>query len=228
MNYRYTKYKTILLLFALTVNGCSSPLLNSEMIEKKFGSYDLDIIENNDENRISFLFSNETFYISPSDKNAVKNHPIYKKKYHTLALVNFVDSKKIPNIHQEIAKGGSIGATFKKYGWNITKDNLFIFELDKHVHTITKKWLNKPNLESLPIHVYNLSAKKEAKVILYAEIIEIHHPDYLSMNELKEIYETNHLPKNNKVMLQTRNLIIDRLSKKENNQIIMDLLDAQY
>jgi hypothetical protein len=71
MNYRYTKYKTILLLFALTVNGCSSPLLNSEMIEKKFGSYDLDIIENNDENRISFLFSNETFYISPSDKSTI-------------------------------------------------------------------------------------------------------------------------------------------------------------
>ena len=227
MNNFHKKNIATLLLFSLILISCSSTLLNSEMIEKKFGSYGLDVIENNNEHRISFLFSNKANYIPLIEKNAVKNDSIYKKNYHTLALVSFIDSKQILDAHEEITKGGSIGATLKKYGWNVHKDNLFVFKLHKQVLTITQKWLNNSSTEYISVHVYNLSAKKENQIIKYAEIIELHHPDYLSLHELEVIYGTKRLIESNKQVLGIKKRIINRLSKEKNNQIIMDSLNRQ-
>ena len=227
MNFKITKFKVILLLFTLIINGCSYPLLNSEMIEKKFGSYGLDVIENNNENRISFLFSNGDHYIALNKINAVKKSTGYKKKYHTLALVSFIDSAKISEVHKKIIEGGSVGATFKDYGWSITKDSLLYLELSRDIHPVIQKWLKSKAYENLAVHVYTLTVKNKTQTIRYAEIIEIHHPDYLSLTKLKDIYDINSSREQEASAFKIKNIIIDKLSNNETRQTILNLLGQQ-
>ena len=227
MNFKITKFKVILLLFTLIINGCSYPLLNSEMIEKKFGSYGLDVIESNNENRISFLFSNDDYYIALNKINAVKKSSGYKKKYHTLALVSFMDSVKISEVHKKIIEGSSIGATFKDYGWSITKDSLLVLELSKDIHPVIQKWLKSNAYQNIAIHVYTLTVKNKTQTIRYAEIIEIHHPDYLSLTKLKDIYDINSSREKDAFVVKIKNIIIDKLSNNKTSQIILGLLDHQ-
>ena len=227
MNFKITKFKVILLLFTLIINGCSYPLLNSEMIEKKFGSYGLDVIENNNENRISFLFSNGGHYIALNKINAVKKSTGYKKKYHTLALVSFIDSAKISEVHKKIIEGGSVGATFKDYGWSITKDSLLVLELSRDIHPVIQKWLKSKAYENLAVHVYTLTVKNKTQTIRYAEIIEIHHPDYLSLTKLKDIYDINSSREQEASAFKIKNIIIDKLSNNETRQTILNLLGQQ-
>ena len=197
------------------------------MIEKKFGSYGLDVIENNNENRISFLFSNGDHYIALNKINAAKKSTGYKKKYHTLALVSFIDSAKISEVHKKIIEGGSIGATFKDYGWSITKDSLLVLELSRDIHPVIQKWLKSKTYENLAVHVYTLTVKNKTQTIRYAEIIEIHHPDYLSLTKLKDIYDINSSREQEASAFKIKNIIIDKLSNNETRQIILNLLDQQ-
>jgi hypothetical protein len=197
------------------------------MIEKKFGSYGLDVIENNNENRISFLFSNGDHYIALNKINAVKKSTGYKKKYHTLALVSFIDSAKISEVHKKIIEGGSVGATFKDYGWSITKDSMLVLELSRNIHPVIQKWLKSKAYENLAVHVYTLTVKNKTQTIRYAEIIEIHHPDYLSLTKLKDIYDINSSREQEASAFKIKNIIIDKLSNNETRQIILNLLDQQ-
>tara|TARA_B110000438_G_scaffold82915_1_gene82611 strand:- start:2872 stop:3495 length:624 start_codon:yes stop_codon:yes gene_type:complete len=197
------------------------------MIEKKFGSYGLDVIENNNENRISFLFSNGDHYIALNKINAVKKSTGYKKKYHTLALVSFIDSAKISEVHKKIIEGGSVGATFKDYGWSITKDSLLVLELSRDIHPVIQKWLKSKTYENLAVHVYTLTVKNKTQTIRYAEIIEIHHPDYLSLTKLKDIYDINSSREQEASAFKIKNIIIDKLSNNETRQTILNLLGQQ-
>jgi hypothetical protein len=197
------------------------------MIEKKFGSYGLDVIENNNENRISFLFSNGDHYIALNKINAVKKSTGYKKKYHTLALVSFIDSAKISEVHKKIIEGGSVGATFKDYGWSITKDSLLVLELSRDIHPVIQKWLKSKAYENLAVHVYTLTVKNKTQTIRYAEIIEIHHPDYLSLTKLKDIYDINSSREQEASAFKIKNIIIDKLSNNETRQTILNLLGQQ-
>jgi len=225
MKFKFTKFKITILLSTLIINGCSYPLLNSEMIENKFGSYGLDIIENSSKNRISFLFSIDDHYIALNEINAVKKSPGYKKKYHTLALVNFIDSGKVSDAHKKIINGGSIGATFKDYGWSVTKDNLLAFELSEDIHPVIQEWLKSEVDQKLVIHVYMLSVERNHQKIRYAEIIEMHHPGYLTLSELKNIYAINASKKDNITIGKISNEIIDRLSNDQIRQTILGLLN---
>jgi hypothetical protein len=88
--------------------------------------------------------------------------------------------------HDEIARGGSIGAVFAAHGWQVLKTNLRYFEIDApervaslmHVATGTR----------LAAHAYELDVAKDARTFEYALLVEIHHPDYLDSADLGAIY----------------------------------------
>ena len=90
--------------------------------------------------------------------------------------------------HEAIINGQSIGIVFKENGWQIEKHNQYIGELepfsdDSGVHSV---FGNIGDTRPV-IHVYSLIIKKGTSEFHYASIAEVHHPEYLDLEELKAI-----------------------------------------
>jgi hypothetical protein len=170
---RHTHLSWLLLNFFLV--ACSQPQLNSERIEQHFGSYGVEVLDSSMSHRVTNLYSLD------------EGHKVCR----TLALVLF-DEAMNPAIkaeHSEITAGGSIGAVFKKNGWTIIKVNL---ELGTVNATGEASLIEKSMSISLPaqlaLHVYRFKLRKAEVTIEYATIVEIHHPDYLSPQDLQNLY----------------------------------------
>ena len=173
--FKFRYFCFFLLLIEPSIISADEPILNSERIEEKFGSYGVDIIKKSNEKRISFLFSYDK-------KNS------YKKIYHTLAIVSYYDSSNLGKLQTQIDNGASIGSTLKKDGWNIQKKHIQIGQIRATTSPILDNWLDSRSKQKLAVHLYKLIIVKKDLVIDYADIIEIHHPKYISPDELKMIY----------------------------------------
>ena len=152
------------------------PLLNSERIRQKFGSYGLDILQGGEKIRVSNLYS-------------VQNG---KKTTRTLALVVYpeVIDLLLSTEHQKIINGQSIGEVFKGNGWRIKKQHVFFGEIEASSNFAgVYSLMGGVAPVALPIHIYNFFVRKNGAEFLYASISEIHHPDYLDANDLQGIYE---------------------------------------
>jgi len=153
----------------------TAELANSDRIRLKFGNYGIEIVENGLRIRVSNLFSvsagvktNRTF--------AVVMYP---------AVIEPAFSKE----HEAIISGQSIGIVFKENGWLIDKRHQYIGELETVSDLTAVKAVFGDIGEVRPvIHVYSLLIKKDNAQFHYASIAEVHHPDYLGLEELKSIY----------------------------------------
>ena len=174
-------------------------LLNSERIENKFGSYGVDIVQSDNQSRVSFLYS--------LDSNNKK-----KKSYHTLAVVKFKETIQVSAIHKRILNGESIGESFKKEGWEIDKTNHQMMVISNPDKLLFKSWLPKISDEKLALHYYELNVKTENYYYLYAKILEIHHPEYLGLNDLTEVYNLDEETQNNEKLLSMLNFILNSKS----------------
>ena len=174
-------------------------LLNSERIEQKFGSYGIDIVQSDNQSRVSFLYS-----LEPNNKN--------KKNYHTLAIVKFKETRQVSIIHEKILNGGSIGKSFKKEGWEIDKTNHQMMVISNPDKLLFKSWLPQISDENLALHFYELNVKTENYHYLYAEILEIHHPKYLGFNDLTEVYNLDEETQDNEKLLSMLNFILNSKS----------------
>lgn len=161
--------------FVLASCATSDPWLNSDRIERRFGSYGVDVLENANGRRISSLYSN-------SDGGKVTR---------TYAVVDFPGEarEQYAREHASIEAGGSIGATFRDAGWQLGKQHLYIgqFEIPS-TYTDIGELMQIELPETLATHVYVLRVSKNGRSFSYATIAEIHHPDYLQIADLKEIY----------------------------------------
>ncbi len=167
----------LLLAAAWTLASCaaSNPSLNSERIERTFGNYGVDIIESNAQRRVSSLFSNTNG----------------QKVTRTYAVVDFirVPGDAFGREHALIESGQSIGTTFRDGGWSINKQHLFIGELEVPASYLTIANRMRIELpEVLATHVYLFVAEKDERSYTYATITEVHHPAYLTANDLKRLY----------------------------------------
>jgi len=150
--------------------------LNSERIEQRFGSYGIDIIDYQAGLRRSSLYSFDG----------------ERKICRTFAVVLF-DEPKVPGVtaaHANILAGQSIGATLKSSGCEIRKSTLYVGTIsldntDQLIHRVMQ--LNAP--AELAMHAYRLKVQLGADSFDYATIVEIHHPDYLSTAELRNLYD---------------------------------------
>lgn len=164
----------VVLAAALSACSLQPELLNSQRIEQRFGSYGIEVLSQNDGVRRSNLYSSS----------------LGIRTCRTYAVVSFVDSAtELAEEHQAVMAGQSIGSTFQSAGWQIQKINSYIgnLQLPGPDHTISKLM----NLESdalLGMHAYWLMLHKGTESVHYATIVETHHPDYLDVAELRDLY----------------------------------------
>ena len=152
-----------------------SELGNSDRIRLKFGNYGIEIVENGVRIRVSNLFSSA---------NGVRTN-------RTFAVVMYpnVIEPAFAGEHEAIINGQSIGIVFKEHGWMIEKHHQYIGELDVRSGLSAVHSVFGDIGEVRPvIHVYSLLIKKNNTQFHYASIAEVHHPDYLGLEDLKTIY----------------------------------------
>ena len=162
---------------AAAVRACAfePESLNSERIEGRFGSYGIEVLSHEGGVRRSSLYSLEGA----------------TRVCRTYAVVHFQDeaTARVAEAHADVLAGQSIGATFKTSGWQIRKATLYIgtISLDASKHGIGGLMQLEGKVD-LGIHAYQLVLEKESQSIDYATIVHAHHPDYLTIDELTELY----------------------------------------
>ena len=168
--------RSAVLLFLTLLAGCAGGLpLNSDLIEARFGSYGVEIREQTERRRTSRLYS---------DTNGVATTRTY-------AVVDFLGQETAPfaDVHQSILAGASIGRRFREAGFSIRKQHLFIDELEVPATYVALADLMQIELpETLAVHQYLFIVSKDARSWVYARITEVHHPDFLSVDELRATY----------------------------------------
>ena len=146
--------------------------LNSERIAAVFGDYGVEVLEQDERVRVSSLFSTAG----------------QGKTTRTFAVVRYATpvDPAVSAEHAAIVAGGSIGSTFASRGWEVRKSHLSYSE-----RAATPKLAALMRIASgtpLAEHVYVLDVLKDGREIEYAALIEIHHPDYLRLEDLAKIY----------------------------------------
>lgn len=163
------------LLFVLTGCGSQTQRLNSERIERAFGSYGVDVIQSSASLRVSSLYSGN------GDSKITR----------TFAVVNFSGRVRSPFAaeHAKVLSGESLGAVFKSAGWQIEKHNIYVGEFEIPAgYGLISELMQTDLPESLATHVYVFVINKNERSYNYATIVELHHPDYLSVEDLHRIY----------------------------------------
>ena len=161
------------LVLSACVAGGSS--LNSDRIERTFGSYGVEVIQQSGERRVSSLYS---------ESGA-------ERITRTYAVVEFLSESQraYADVHSRILDGASIGVAFRRAGWAIEKQNLFIGELEvpaSYAGIGDRMRVGLP--ATLGTHQYLFVVSRDERRYDYAMITEIHHPDYLTTEDLREIY----------------------------------------
>jgi hypothetical protein len=158
---------------AVLAQPAGRELLNSERIQANFGTYGIEVLEQDQNVRVSNLYS----FPRAGDRTC-----------RTFAVVQYAPSMDpaIRAEHAAIVAGGSIGAVFAASGWEVRKRNLRYGELPA-----TAKLASLMRIATdtqLAEHVYALDVVKGGRTIEYATIVEIHHPAYLRLADLTKIY----------------------------------------
>jgi hypothetical protein len=146
--------------------------LNSERIAAAFGSYGIEVLEQDDAVRVSNLFS------VTSDERTCR----------TFAIVRYpsrIDAA-VTAEHAAIVAGGSIGAVFAAQGWEVRKTHLSYAERPASARLASLMRIDAGT--PLAEHVYVLDVVKGGRTIEYAALVETHHPDYLDVGDLAKIY----------------------------------------
>lgn len=171
-------------LVALVLAGCSlrpapvaapAPLLNSERIEARFGSYGIEVLASGGRTRVSSLYSTHG----------------ERRVCRTFAVVLFpeVVDDRLASVHAEVLAGGSIGATLQAAGWSVEKEHLFLGTLPREDRLAAVYARMDIAPAALAVDVYRLTASRSRVAIAYATIAEAHHPDYLDLGRLRAIYD---------------------------------------
>ena len=147
-------------------------LLNSERIAAEFGSYGVEVLEQDGQVRVSNLYS------GTGDEKTCRTFAVVRFALHM--------DEAVSAEHAAIVAGGSIGAVFVAAGWEVRKTHL----------RYSETWA-PPRLASLmrvaprtPLatDIYAFDVVKDGHVVEYATLVEIHHPDYLKNEDLPAIY----------------------------------------
>lgn len=165
------------LLVFMAIAGCSTtePMLNSERIEKQFGSFGIDVIASDGSKRIANLYSMEGG----------------RRVCRTWATVQFPEDidARVVSEHALVLEGQPMGAVFKALGWRISKRNLRIGSRPlAHADDRMVRLMQIREGATVAYHTYVFSVSKGGTVFDYAVITETHHPDYLSRSDLEDIY----------------------------------------
>lgn len=174
-----TLLQTPLALFTLSCARPSPallrPLLNSERIALVFGSYGLEVLESAGRLRVSSLYSLEGG----------------RKVCRTFAVAELPAAidPRLAAEHLEILSGASIGAVFKRAGFEVEKRHRYFGELapDPRRQRL-RRLMGGAGGRTLALHVYTMVLHRGGEAIDYATIAEIYHPAFLDLDDLAGIY----------------------------------------
>lgn len=172
---RQTHFPPSVLAAVLSACATESVVLNSERIEQRFGSYGIDVLASEAGLRRSSLFSYE------GDHTTCR----------TYAVVQFAEDADTGwnDAHSRVLAGDSIGETFKEGGWDIRKNTLYIGTIRlPESRTEVGDLMRLSGAHDLALHIYQLVLVRGAKELEYAMILEAHHPEYLTVNDLLGIF----------------------------------------
>jgi len=148
---------------------------NSERIRLQFGSYGIEVLECGQGIRVSNLYS--------IDKGVKTNR--------TFAVVAYPDviEPEFRKEHDAIINGQSIGIVFRNNDWVVDKRHQYIgkIELPSSCPDVDTVFGDIGKTQPV-IHVYSFFVKKDNSEFRYASIAEVHHPEYLGLEDLKAIY----------------------------------------
>jgi hypothetical protein len=149
--------------------------LNSERIERKFGSYGVDILASDSRQRLSSLYS-------LSD-----GRPVCR----TYACVRFMEplDPAIAAEHARVVAGESIGSVFRSAGWAIAKRHAWFGETtltESGADILRLMQIESP--QTLATHRYAFRVEKDGRSFDYADITEMHHPAYMTLSELTSVF----------------------------------------
>ena len=147
-------------------------LLNSERIATVFGSYGVEVLEQDDAVRVSNLYSGDG-----ADRTC-----------RTFAVVRYASTvdPAVRAEHAAIVAGGSLGAVFEAAGWEVRKTHLSYGQRAASARLAALMQVDAG--AALAEHVYVLDVEKDGRTVEYAALVEIHHPDYLKVAQLAAIY----------------------------------------
>ena len=126
--------------------------------------------------------------VQTEGKNDKKCRHSCPRPHPPILLADTADAP-IDTEHEQVLAGDSIGAIFKAGGWTIRKATLHIgtTELRRSRNEVALAMrLEYPS--KIAVHVYRLLLQKDGDAIDYATISEFHHPDYLDLEDLRELY----------------------------------------
>jgi hypothetical protein len=167
---------THLFIAVIATTGHAQPpaqeVLNSERIAAKFGSYGIEVLEQDADFRVSNLYS--------TDAGATTCR--------TFAIVRYPQriDPAFRAEHAAILAGGSVGAVFAAQGWQVRKTHLSYGE-----RAASPKLAQLMGIAAgtpLAEHVYVLDVVRDGRTLEYAALAEIHHPAYLTIGALAAIY----------------------------------------
>ncbi len=147
-------------------------LLNSERIAATFGSYGIAVLSQDDSVRVSSLFTGS------GEEGTCR----------TFAVVRYTErmDAAVSAEHASIVAGGSLGAVFAAAGWEVRKTHLR-YGTQPATQRLAEL-MHVPIGAPLAMHVYALDVAKDGRTLEYAALVEIHHPDYLTTEQLAGIY----------------------------------------
>lgn len=152
------------------------PLLNSERIQSCFGSYGVEVLEQQGSLRISSLYSLEG------------EKPITR----TLAVSEFANHlpENLQPAYQAIRAGASMGASLEAAGWRVEKRHRYFGEIpvSETFRCMSGLPENHPQ-EVLAVQVYDLYVLRDDEELRFALLAELHDPRYLTLQDLQQIYD---------------------------------------
>jgi hypothetical protein len=173
---RNTQFPPNVLAAVLSACATESVNLNSQRIEERFGSYGIEVLASEAGLRRSSLFSFD------GDTSTCR----------TYALVQFVEQldERYNDAHSKVLAGDSIGETFKEDGWDVRKKTLYVGTVRlPEPRTPVGDLMRLTGAHDLALHVYQLVLAREEIELEYATILEAHHPEYLSAEDLQVIFD---------------------------------------
>ncbi len=151
------------------------PLLNSERIESCFGSYAVEVLWQEDNLRVSSLYS------LAGDQRITR----------TLAISEFASNlpDSLDHAYQAIRAGASMGATLEAAGWQVDKRQRYLGEVALSTALGCLSGPPEPQAQqNLAVQIYDLYAVHESESVRFALLAELHDPRYLTLSDLQQIY----------------------------------------
>ena len=158
---------------AKAADNSTSDLLNSERILKRYGTYHVDVLWSGDNIRQSVLSSLEDG----------------ERICRTYAVTWFTPSSERLGelVRDRIAGGASLGETLKKAGYRVLKKTIHVGDvrIDDDSHPAVAR-MRISTSDNLALHLYRLCVLGDDGATTLATIAEIHHPDFLTTDELQQ------------------------------------------